>query len=140
MSCEECGASTRDGAKLCRDCGAPTPKYIEAICVLALVVDPFVFALLFSVTVIPPSVAEIGLLVLSPFLFAKFPIYYGLFRAKTWAWGFAVVMFALGALVGLVALWFGSPSGFVTLLGNGSIAAYIYSKHAVYVPATTTTA
>ncbi|SIQ68468.1 hypothetical protein SAMN05421858_0075 [Haladaptatus litoreus] len=138
MSCEVCGASTRDGAKLCRDCGAPTPKYIEAICVLALVVDPFWFALLFSVTVIPPSVAETSLLFLSPLLVAKFPIYYGLFRAKKWAWGWAVVLFVAGALVGLVALWFGSPSGFVTLLGNGAIAAYIYSKHEVYVPATTT--
>jgi hypothetical protein len=84
--------------------------------------------------VIPPFIAETSLLLLSPFPVGKLSIYYGLFRARTWAWGFAVVMFAAGALVGLVALWFGSLGGLVTLVSNGAIAAYIYSQHEVYVP------
>ncbi|MFC4552855.1 MULTISPECIES: hypothetical protein [Halorussus] len=134
MACEKCGASTRERAELCRDCAAATPKYVEAICVLSIVVDPFVFALLFSVTAMPPLFAERILLLLSPFLLAKFPLYYGLFRARTWAWGFGVIMFAAGALVGLVALWFGSLGGLVTLVANGAIAAYLYSQHEAYLP------
>jgi uncharacterized membrane protein (DUF2068 family) len=54
----------------------------------------------------------------------------GLWRLRNWARIAAVVLYGLSAVIGLVALCQGAPSGFMQMLVTGSIAAYLCRDYA----------
>lgn len=60
------------------------------------------------------------------------PIIYGLWTLEGWAWTAYIILGALGLLMQFVSLVFGDVSAIVSILIQGVILAYVYSKRPLY--------
>ena len=131
MACEKCGASTREGADLCRDCAAETaPIGIKVVCAVGGLFGTF--SLLIGMRLLG-LVPLLGLVVIGLSL-GQLAVLYGLWTLQTWSWGVALLLFGLGVLVDLFRAVTGNRTSLAGVVVGLLVMAYIYSNHELYLP------
>ena len=131
MTCEKCGASTRERADLCRDCAAETaPIGIKVVCAVGGLFGAF--SLLIGIRLLG-LVPLLGLVVVGLSL-GQLAVLYGLWTLRTWSWGVALLLFGLGVLVDLFRAVTGNWTNLAGVVVGLLVMAYIYSNHELYLP------
>ncbi|NHN61084.1 MULTISPECIES: hypothetical protein [Halorussus] len=131
MPCKECGASTREGAELCRDCAAdPAPTGIKIICALGALSG--LFLLLVGLRLLGP--APLVGLVVTGLSIGQLTVLYGLWTLETWSWGVALILYGLGVLADLLRAVTGNRRAVVGAAIGVVLVWYVYSQHEHYLP------
>ena len=131
MPCHECGASTREGAELCRDCEAESaPPGILFVCAVAGLFGVFSLLVGLSIFRIAPLLGVVAIAL----GLGQLAVVYGLWALRSWAWGTSLILFGLGVLVDLYRTVTDSRFHLVGVVVGVALLAYIYSKHEHYLP------
>lgn len=138
MACSECGGITLPGQTVCRDCtaegGGGVSLRIAVVCLGTVAVGGWAVFLGALLSLISSStfVTLFGLLVAAIGI-GQLAVVYGLWHARSWARGWAIVLHGSNVLAGLVN--FGLHDHGASLLAvslSSIIAIYVYVKKDLY--------